>query len=146
MKHRLPHEHIIFWVSMDTLEPTLEFNDSFINAQIPDPSLDPLAYALVAEHMVHGPCGVYNPKSSCMKNGRCSKNYPKDFREATSVHDSGFAIYKRPNNQRFVIKGGVRLDNHWIVPHNIALLKKYDAHINTSGAIKAYSLSTSLNM
>jgi hypothetical protein len=112
------------------LKPTPEFTDSFISAQIPDPSVDPLAYALVAEHMVHGPCGVYNPKSYCMKNGRCSKNYPKDFHKATIIDDSGFAIYKRPNNQRFVIKGGVRLDNRWIVPHNIELLKKYYAHIN----------------
>jgi hypothetical protein len=107
----LPHGEIIFWVSTDTSEPTLEFSDSFISAQILDPSLDPLAYALVAEHMVHGPCGLYNPKCSYMKNGRCSKNYPKDFHEATTVDESGFAIYKRPNNQRFVIKGGVRLDN-----------------------------------
>jgi hypothetical protein len=81
--------------------------------------------------MVHGPCGVYNPKPSCMKNRRHSKNYPKDFHEGTSINDSGFAIYKRPNNQRFVIKGSIRLDNRWIVPHNIELLKKYDAHINT---------------
>jgi hypothetical protein len=65
-----------------------------------------------------------------MKNGRCSKNYPKDFREATSVDDNGFAIYKRPNNQRFIIKGGIKLDNRWIVSHNIDLLKKYDAHLN----------------
>jgi hypothetical protein len=80
--------------------------------------------------MVHGPCGVYNLKSSCMKNGRCSKNYPKDFHEETTVDESGFAIYKRPKNDRFVIKGGVRLDNRWIVPHNIEFLKKYDTHIN----------------
>jgi hypothetical protein len=59
------------------------------------------------------------------------KNYPKDFHEVTIVDESGFAIYRRPNNQRFVIKGGVRLDNRWIVLHNIELLKKYDAHINT---------------
>jgi hypothetical protein len=96
-----------------------------------------LAYALVAEHMVHGPCGLYNPKCSCMKNGRCSKNYPKDFHEATTVDESGFAIYKRPNNQRFVIKGGVRLDNRWIVPHKIELLKKYNAHINTKWCNKS---------
>jgi hypothetical protein len=121
----------------DTSEPTPEFIDSFISAQIPDPSVDPLAYALVAEHMVHGQCGVYNLKSSCIKNGKCSKNYPKDFHEATTVDESGFAIYKRPNNHRFVIKGGVKLDNRWIVPHNIELLKKYDAHINTEWCNKS---------
>jgi hypothetical protein len=72
-----------------------------------------------------------------MKNGRCSKNYLKDFHEATSVDDNGFAIYRRPNNQRFVIKGGIRLYNQWIVPHNIDLHKKYDAHINTEWCNKS---------
>jgi hypothetical protein len=80
--------------------------------------------------MVHGPCGRYNPRCSCMKNGRCSKNYPKEFHETTNVDENGFAVYKPPDNQRFFINGGVRLDNQWIVPYNLELLKKYDAHIN----------------
>jgi hypothetical protein len=84
-KRGLPHVHIIFWVSTDTTEPTPEFIDSFISAQIPDPAVDPLGYAMVAEHMVHGPCGKYNPKCLCIKNGKCSKNYPKEFHETTNV-------------------------------------------------------------
>jgi hypothetical protein len=87
--------------------------------------------------MVHGPCGRYNPRCSCMKNGRCSKNYPKEFHETTTVDENGFTVYKRPDNQRFVIKGGVRLDNRWIVPYNLELLKKYDAHINTEWCNKS---------
>jgi hypothetical protein len=58
------------------------------------------------------------------------KNFTKQLHE-TIVDENYFVVYKRPNNQRFVIKGGIRLDNHWIVPHNIELLKKYDADINT---------------
>jgi hypothetical protein len=69
--------------------------------------------------MVHGPCGRYKPKCSCMENGKCSK----EFHESTIVDENGFAVYKRPNNKRFVIKGGVRLDNRWIVPYNLELLK-----------------------
>jgi hypothetical protein len=127
----LPHGYIIFWASTDTTKPTPEFIDSFISAQIPDPSNDPLGYAMITEHMVHDPYGKYNPKCSCMKNEKCSKNYPKEFHETMTVHENGFVVYKRPNNERFVIKSGIKLDNHWIVPHNIELLKKYDAHINT---------------
>jgi hypothetical protein len=56
---------------MDTSQPTAAQIDSFISAEILDPLTDRLAYALVAEHMVHGPCRVLNPNSPCMKNGRC---------------------------------------------------------------------------
>jgi hypothetical protein len=92
---------------------------------------------MVAEHMVHGPCGKHNPKSLCMKNGRCSKNYPKEFYEKITVDENGFAVYKRPKNKRFVIKAGIKLYNHWIVPHNLELLKKYDVHINAEWCNKS---------
>jgi hypothetical protein len=58
------------------------------------------------------------------------KNYPKEFHESTTIDETGFTVYERPNNQRFVIKSGIKLDNRWIVPHNLELLKKCDAHIN----------------
>jgi hypothetical protein len=75
-KHGLPHGHILFWVSIDTSEPSPQFIDSFITVEIPDPAVDPLAYALVAEDMVHGLCGRYNPKCSCMKD-EVFKKLPK---------------------------------------------------------------------
>jgi hypothetical protein len=53
-KCTLPYGHIIFWVSTDTSEPSSEFIDSFISAEIADLTVDPPAYALVAEYMVHG--------------------------------------------------------------------------------------------
>jgi hypothetical protein len=31
--------------------------DLWISAKIPDPNEDPLGYVLVADHMMHGPCG-----------------------------------------------------------------------------------------
>lgn len=45
--------------------------DSFVSAEIPDAARDPLGYALVAEFMMHGPCGEDNPKCPCMKDGMC---------------------------------------------------------------------------
>jgi hypothetical protein len=117
-------------VAIDTSQSTLELIDSFINAEIPDLVTDPLAYALVAEHMVHGPCGKLNPKSPCMKDGRCTKNYPKPFHDETSVDENDFAIYKCRDDGKFILKGNIKLDNRWIVPYNPTLLKKYQAHIN----------------
>jgi hypothetical protein len=92
--------------------------------------VDPLGYALVEEFMVHGPCGVYNPDSPCMKNGVCSKRYPKEFNEETTIDGLGFPVYRRRDNGCYVTKNGNRLSNKWIVPYNMALLKKFQAHIN----------------
>jgi hypothetical protein len=133
----LPHAHIIFWVSTDTSESNPEFIDSVITVEIPDPGTNPLGYVLVAEHMVYGPCGNYNKNAPCMKDGKCSKNYPKKFQEETSIDENGFILYRLRNNGRFIIKGNARLDNRWIVPTNLLLLKQYGAHINVEWCNKS---------
>lgn len=129
-KRGLPHAHIILWSSIDTTNPTPTLISSFISAEIPDPRVDPLGYTLVAEHMMHGPCGKRNPICPCMKNNRCSKFFPKPYQDETSVDADGFAIYRRRNSGLYIEKGGQNLDNAWVVPYNINLLKKYQAHIN----------------
>jgi hypothetical protein len=129
-KRGLPHVHIIFWVSTDTTQPTPELIDSIITTEIPDRETDALGYVLIAEHMVHGPCGDFNVNAPCMKNGFCSKGYPKDFQEQTTINENVFAVYRRRDNGRFINKSGVRLDNRWIVPTNLSLLKQFGAHIN----------------
>ena len=50
--------------------------------------------------IVHGPCGDLNPDSPCMvkdSNGvkRCSKKFPKPYREQTVVNENGYPHYKR---------------------------------------------------
>jgi hypothetical protein len=92
-KRGLPHAHIIFWVSIDTSHQMLLI-DFYITVEIPDPATDPLGYALLAEHVVHGPCGYYNQNSPCMKINQCSKHYPKLFNSETVVDMNGFAVYK----------------------------------------------------
>jgi hypothetical protein len=118
------------WLDADTEDPTPSAIDSYISAEIPDYATDPLGYALVEEFMVHGPCGEHNPNSPCMKDGVCSKRYPKEFNEETTIDGLGFPVYRRSKNDRYVMKNGVRLDNRWIVPYNMSLLKKFQAHIN----------------
>ena len=129
-KRGLPHAHIILWTSRDTSDPTSAMIDKYVSAEVPDPKNDPLGYALVAEHMTHGPCGQTNPRCPCMKNNKCSKHFPKPYQPATTVSSIGFAVYKRPENNLFVCKGRLQMDNRWVVPYNMFLLKKYQAHIN----------------
>ena len=66
-KRGLPHAHILVWLSKNKINITYETIDNLISAEIPDPNKDPLGYVLVAEHMIHGPCGDKNPNCPCMK-------------------------------------------------------------------------------
>ncbi|WVZ98426.1 hypothetical protein U9M48_043872, partial [Paspalum notatum var. saurae] len=50
-------------------EITPEMIDRWISAEIPHPREDPLAYILISEHTMHGPCGDKNENCPCMKKG-----------------------------------------------------------------------------
>lgn len=128
-KRGLPHVHIIIWLKTDGPR-TPEKVDSYISAQLPDPLLDKVGYDAVSKFMIHGPCGAICPTSACMADGKCTKYYPKEFATTTTVSSSGHVIYARPNNKRAVQKNGVHVDNRFVVPHNVDLCVKYDAHIN----------------
>jgi len=115
------------------------FIDSIISAEIPDKSVDPLGYSIVDEFMVHGPCGELNKKCACMKNNRCSKFFPKGYEASTVVGEDGFGHYRRgPEAANFVERYGIRLDNGWVVPYNLALLKRFRAHINVEWCNKTH--------
>ena len=131
-KRGLPHTHTLIWLKRNTKEPSASLIDRFVSAELPDPKVDPLGYALVDEFMVHGPCGDLNQNCPCMKNGSCSKLFPKVFNDETVVDEKGFPIYRRRADGRFVYrnKGTTRIDNKWVVPHNLDLLKRFQAHIN----------------
>lgn len=85
--------------------------DSIISAEIVDPSTDPIAYAVVAQFMVHGPYGEVNPNYTCMKDGKCNKHFPKEFQSNNGLDPDGFPAYSRRENERSVEKGSIQLDN-----------------------------------
>ncbi|KAL2992795.1 hypothetical protein AAZX31_10G068400 [Glycine max] len=86
--------------------------------------------SLVENHMIHGPCGILQPNSPCMKEGKCSCSYPKQFQPQTLLDSNGYPVYRRRNNGHSISKNGVIIDNRYVVPYNPKLLKKYQAHIN----------------
>ncbi|KAJ1272622.1 hypothetical protein BS78_06G217300 [Paspalum vaginatum] len=62
----------------------------------------------------------------------------KPFRSDTSFDPNGYPLYRRRDNGIIVWKNGVQLDNRWVVPHNLAMLKKYQAHINVEACNRTY--------
>ena len=129
-KRGLPHAHILLILHADAKQPTSDDIDKIISSELPDCISNPVAYASVSQFMMHGPCGHANPRSPCMVDGCCSKKFPKKFTTITKFDDNVFPIYRRRDYGRFVEKMGIKLDNRFVVPHNIDLVVKYQAHIN----------------
>ncbi|XP_077246007.1 uncharacterized protein LOC143885840 [Tasmannia lanceolata] len=64
-----------------------------------------------------------------MVNGSYSKKYPKKFNSHTTIDSNGFTVYWRRDGRKVIVRGQ-NIDNRWVVPYNIELLIKYNAHIN----------------
>ncbi|XP_058741213.1 uncharacterized protein LOC131613572 [Vicia villosa] len=128
-KRGLPHAHILLFLHPSNY-PRPEDIDRIISAEVPDPLQHPRLYNLVKSHMVHGPCGLANQRSICMKDGKCSKYYPKKFQPTTIVDQDGYPVYRRRNNGNTIEKNGIIFHSGHVVPHNPSLLLKYEAHIN----------------
>ena len=124
-----PHAHILGICDAHSKPRTLEDYDSIVCAEIPDENQFHELHKIVTTFMMHGPCGLSNPNSPCMEDGKCTKQFPKEFVESTYIGD-GYPHYRRRQNGKQVMKNGVPLDNRYVVPYNPDLSKKYNAHIN----------------
>lgn len=133
-KRGLPHAHILIWLETKIRAEQI---DDVIRAELPDQEVDLELFDVVKTHMVHGPCGSYNPRSPCMKNGICSKRFPKSFTTDTITGEDGYPFYRRRSPEN----GGIRttiqsrtnsfdVDNRWIVPFSPVLSRTFKAHIN----------------
>uniref|UniRef100_A0A453CK12 ATP-dependent DNA helicase n=1 Tax=Aegilops tauschii subsp. strangulata TaxID=200361 RepID=A0A453CK12_AEGTS len=114
-KRGLPHAHFLLIMEGRYKLTCPEQYDCLISAELPDKSKYPELYKMVVKHMMHGPCGVLNPKNVCMQKGSCKNYYPRPFVR------------------------GQELDNRWVVPYNPYLLRRYNCHINVEvcSSIKA---------
>ncbi len=130
-KHSLPYAHILLILLQDLKLHTVKDYNSIVSAKIPDSDVHPLTYETVISIMMHSPCSVLNNLASYMKDGIYQKHYLKSFQSTTQKNSDKYPIYCRRNNDSFVeVRNGICLDNHQIIPHNIELVTKYDAHIN----------------
>ncbi|KAL5163192.1 ATP-dependent DNA helicase PIF1 [Glycine soja] len=129
-KRGLPHVHLLLFLHPDNKYPSSDDIDQIISAEIPSHENDPELYTLVQNYMIHGLCGILQSKSPCMKEGKCSRFYPKMFHSRTVLDSNGYPIYCRRNDGRTISKNGVIIDNRYKVPYNAKLLRKYRAHIN----------------
>ncbi|XP_052901350.1 uncharacterized protein LOC128307508 [Anopheles moucheti] len=128
-KRGLPHAHCLVILSDADKPRSAADYDRLVSAEIPDSANEEL-YDTVRKCMMHGPCGRSNPQAPCMKDGVCSKKFPKQFTNETRQAEDGYPVYRRRNDGRTVIVKGVPLNNCYVVPYNPWLCHKYDCHIN----------------
>lgn len=133
-KRGLPHVHLLLGVHERFKLREIEDIDGVISAEIPDESQDTVLFDLVSRHMMHGPCGLLNPLSVCMRDGVCTKGFPKEFQDVTKENQRGYPLYMRRDNGRAITKtvnrAHVELNNSYVVPYNPFLIKYFRAHIN----------------
>jgi hypothetical protein len=101
-KRGLPHAHILIFFAEDCKPHKVEDVDRMINVEFSNPEINKLAHETVARCMMHG----------------------------TVMNVNGYPIYRCRDTGCTVLVHGVKLDNRWLVPRNVYLLTKYDAHIN----------------
>ncbi|PIC52798.1 hypothetical protein B9Z55_002756 [Caenorhabditis nigoni] len=145
-KRGLPHLHLLMILKNQWKPRMASEIDDIVSAELPDPDEDPELFEIVSSVQMHRPCGIHNPDSSCMVGDACSKHFPKDFRERTSVENDGFPMYRRRDDGRTVSfktknSGVVKLDNRSVVPYNKYISRKFRSHANLEicgnvGAVK----------
>ena len=120
-KRGLPHAHLLLFLHPTSKYPTATDIDKVISAEIPCPVMNTLLYNCVKDHMIHGPCGIAKKSSPCMKNGVCSRFYPKKFQPMTVIDEDGFAHYKR----RTMVLVLLRMIFHWIIVMSFLTIRSY---------------------
>ncbi|OSX74278.1 hypothetical protein BU14_0297s0005 [Porphyra umbilicalis] len=135
-KRGLPHLHDIIFLHKDDAPRSAQEYDRWISAEIP-PETAPALRKLVLETNIHGPCGTQNPTSPCMKDGKCSKFYPKTFVSSTTDGDGSYPEYRRRSPEAggqtaTVTRAGrtFTVDNSWVVPYSPQLTLQLGCHVN----------------
>jgi ATP-dependent DNA helicase PIF1 len=129
-KRGLPHAHILLILDPSDKPHTSAEIDSIVCAEIPSQTDNHELYNTVISSMLHGPCGTARPTAPCMKDGKCSKRYPKSFSDETLPEVDGYPVYRRRNDGVTVHKHGHVFTNEHVVPYNPYLSRKYNCHIN----------------
>jgi hypothetical protein len=135
----LPHAHAYILLLLHFDDTPTEI-DRIISTKVLDLNKDPQPYDVVKQFMVHSPCSSLNPNSSHMIGNKCRKHFPKKYYSETTIDEDDFPVYRKRDNGRFVDKNDIKLDNHFIVPHNINLLVKYQLHINVEWCKRSRSI------
>jgi len=138
-KRGLPHAHILIFFQNEYKLSTVTAVDDIIWARWPDPNSQRHLFELKKKYMLHGPCGKYNRKVTCMEGGKCRFGFPKSFQMHTTLSDDGYPLYFRLNDSRSYEVHGFHFDNRWILSFNPFSLEFMDCHVNCKCAFSFWT-------
>ncbi|RCN40974.1 hypothetical protein ANCCAN_13079 [Ancylostoma caninum] len=127
-KRGLPHCHMLLIMKERWKVRTVEDVDNVVCAELPSREEEPEAYAAITSYMIHRKCGVHDPHLPCMREGKCSKHFPKPFQDGTAMEADGYPSYRRRNLFTAEINEDVYTDE-WVVPTNL-YLTKFNCNVN----------------
>jgi hypothetical protein len=89
----LPHCHFLVTLASGDKLKTAAQIDRAIWAVVPDRKQYARLFEVISRNNIHGPCN-----DRCMKDGRCRRGFPKEFRDETQADVDGYPLYRRPEN------------------------------------------------
>ena len=102
----------MFWLHPNYKLREAEQIDKFISIEITDPEKkNPSAHRVVADFMMHGPCGYAKMVAPYMKNSSGSKKFPRQFRKETTIEENRIVNYRWRNTLYYIEKDTIKLDN-----------------------------------
>jgi hypothetical protein len=119
-KRGLPHSHILIKFPVDCIDPT--DIDQIVSAEVPENAEDA---KLVRKFMLHNhPLPTKPPSKYCQRESAdgtrtCRFNYPHPLQLTTTIDIEGRVHYRRRHP-----------GDEMVVPHCLALLRKFECHIN----------------
>ena len=124
----LPHMHCIIFLSEESKIHTPEQIDSILSSEFAEDN--PELLELVKKLMVYNLCGAENPTAPCMQHRKCTKGFPKPFRNQTTISEDSYASTRCHNTRHTHEVQEKQVDNHWVVTYSAYLIWKYHCHIN----------------
>ena len=131
--------HLLLFLHPDDRFLTVEKIDEIISAELPSIQQDPTGELkeIIGSSMVHRPCGSTFSQTPYMQSlgtnlpAKCSKEFPKPWQATTAIQDDGYPLYRRSDNgNTYLGKNGFIYTKQLVVPYNLYLSLRYQAHIN----------------
>ena len=69
--------------------------DNVINGESLNLQRDPRLFDIIVKNMIHDPWLSVNPRSSCVKDGKYTKRYPRQPLHDTKTCEDRYQLYRR---------------------------------------------------